>query len=272
MAWTATQDAYIRDHYESGSTNAIAQALNLPSRKIRDRAFALGIKKNADAKAQRTGQWTPWHSWFCQLYPTITNDEMLPLVRERLGKHISRSDMLSQAHHWGVKKTPEILALTEAKRVENLRTHGHAGQFQSGNRPWNTGIKGYSVELVRSHYKPGNRPSTWVPVGTERLTGASLLRPSTPRYLRRKVAEPDVWQAVHHIVWQQHHGAIPEGYVVAFKDGNSMHTAIENLVCVSRSAHAATNRYGLPQKFAPLIAAHQQLQSEIEKQLNKDSQ
>jgi RNA polymerase sigma factor (sigma-70 family) len=38
---------------------------------------------------------------------------------------------------------------------------------------------------------------------------------------------------LHHIVWEDHHGPVPTGHIVKFKDGNRANCAIRNLECLS---------------------------------------
>ena len=43
-------------------------------------------------------------------------------------------------------------------------------------------------------------------------------------------------------MWQAHHGEIPKGYVVMFKNGNSLDLDIRNLMLVSRGQLAVFNK------------------------------
>ena len=57
-----------------------------------------------------------------------------------------------------------------------------------------------------------------------------------------KVAEPNKWRMKHRIVWEEHHGKIPDGQNVIFLDGNKLNTEIENLALVTNSEHLEMNR------------------------------
>lgn len=55
------------------------------------------------------------------------------------------------------------------------------------------------------------------------------------RFLRIKTTKTE-WQTLHRYVWEQHHGKkIPDGFMIAFADGNSDNVDIDNLVCVPES-------------------------------------
>jgi len=115
-----------------------------------------------------------------------------------------------------------------------------ANRFQKGCVPSNKGIKGYHPNCTerslerqkRTEFKKGHQPHNHKPVGSERVTRYG--------YLEVKVAEPNQWKLKHRVVWVQHHGSIPRGYNIQFKDGNSSNVAIENLYMISRSAQLKT--------------------------------
>lgn len=55
------------------------------------------------------------------------------------------------------------------------------------------------------------------------------------RFLRIKTTKTE-WQTLHRYVWEQHHRKkIPDGFMIAFADGNSDNVDIDNLVCVPES-------------------------------------
>ncbi|MEN3369982.1 MAG: hypothetical protein V7609_2125 [Verrucomicrobiota bacterium] len=62
------------------------------------------------------------------------------------------------------------------------------------------------------------------------------------KYLRRSNHGSDRGEALlHRLVWIEHHGPIPDGHQIMFRDGDRTNCAIENLYCASRIA-AATGR------------------------------
>lgn len=85
----------------------------------------------------------------------------------------------------------------------------------------------------------GNKPHTWVPIGTERI--------SKDGYLERKVTDdgkgPRDFEAVHRIIWKEANGPIPDGHVIVFKDTLPKHEniTIDRLECISRGELAKRN-------------------------------
>jgi len=100
------------------------------------------------------------------------------------------------------------------------------GRFEKGNIPWNIGMIDFDPS-PDTHFKPGNHPRNMTIVGTE---------VETKGYIRRKVAEPNVWRQRSHIIWEEHHGQpLPDGWIVRHKDGNSLNDEPYNLEAMSRS-------------------------------------
>lgn len=113
---------------------------------------------------------------------------------------------------------------------------GRSGRFEKGNVPWIKGKKmPFGVNIAKTQFKKGERPSNAVPVGTEVLT-------TKDKYLKVKVKEPNVWEYKHHLVWKQHHGSIPDKHAVIFIDGDRNNVTIENLKCVHKGVLARLNK------------------------------
>lgn len=258
FTWTAADDEYVRANYPATPTGEIAALLQRPARHVRQRAYELGVKKTPGAKQLRTGKWTQLDDLLQLLYADMKNHDLSDLLG------MPAEDIASRACRLGLHKSTDMLKQTYSEAM--LRGGRRPGQFERGQRPWNKGLQGYSVELGRSHFKPGNRPPTWVPVGTERWTTPPRSKPGGPRYLKRKVAEPNHWALVHHITWQQHHGPIPEDCVVTFADGDTGNHAIGNLRCVPRTELSVSNRAGVPLDLLPAWRLTRELQQELDSQ------
>jgi hypothetical protein len=148
-----------------------------------------------------------------------------------------------------------------------LRNHrfrsGRTGRFEKGNESWNTGTHyipgGRSAE---TRFKPGHKPTTWVPIGTEVLTKDG--------YIKRKVrddAPPGQsrfnWEHVHVLMWEEHKGSVPASHAVCFHDGNRQNCAIENLFLLKRSELCYLNRWApkdVPDVLKPAVRTLAKLQ------------
>ena len=91
--------------------------------------------------------------------------------------------------------------------------------------------------IQATQFKPGRRPHTWRPIGSERT--------SPDGYKQRKVSDtgypPRDWIGLHCLLWREHHGDIPAGHIVVFRDRNKQHIHIGNLELISRAEHCRRN-------------------------------
>ncbi|MCG7586855.1 HNH endonuclease signature motif containing protein [Photobacterium sp. OFAV2-7] len=137
------------------------------------------------------------------------------------------------------------LSLTEKAISSYCKRHGwltgRNGQYVKGSQPWNTGTKGV-CKPNKTSFKPGQTPSNSKPLGHERICpkdGHILIKVDEPN----PYTDADTrYRPKHHVVWEKHHGSIPDGHVVRFKDGNNINCDIDNLECVSKSVNLRMNR------------------------------
>lgn len=120
---------------------------------------------------------------------------------------------------------------------------GRTGRFYKGHESWNKGIKG-SIPVSKTSFKKGNIPANIRPLASERVD-------SKDGFILIKVKEYDKNTGFHtrfkhkHVhVWEQKNGRVPDGYVVAFKDGDRMNFNIDNLILISRLELLRLNKHG----------------------------
>lgn len=172
----------------------------------------------------------------------------------------------SKARYLALHKSEGYMASEQACRLRRGDNVGAAFRFKKGNVPANKGIKGISHEGSRAtQFKPGQKTHTWKPIGSERL--------NTDGYLRRKVTETGYsrrdWQAVHVLTWIEHHGAVPAGHVVAFRDGNKQHIAIENLELLTQRENMARNTIA---RYSPEMRGAMKLLKKARRKLDEQQE
>jgi hypothetical protein len=159
-------------------------------------------------------------------------EEQLDFVREK--RTLSCNDLaLAFNKKFGTKKTKG--------QISAIRKHygcstGRTGRFEKGNKPYNTGTKGV-CEPNSGSFKKGHRPITSKPIGSERID-------TQYGYLLVKIAEPNVWQSKHRVVWEAANGPIKQGEVLTFKDGNVLNISLENLEKITRLELVWLNKNG----------------------------
>lgn len=139
-------------------------------------------------------------------------------------------------------------------------------QKKKGDIPFNKGLKrkdymsASSIEKVkRTQFKKGNKPHN------TKFDGAIVARKDSSgisyKYIR---IEKGVWQLLHRHIWQQVHGEIPDGYLVAFKDGNTENVNIENLELISMTENMYRNsKHNYPKEIIPSLTLNKLLENKI---------
>jgi len=134
-----------------------------------------------------------------------------------LGRPITR--IMAKASSLGLRKDPAAHAEACRQRMADPNHPGRQHQFKPGTPPANKGIKhrpGWAPgRMAAGQFKAGNKPHTWLPVGTLRVKDG---------YLERKVTDlpgspSNRWHGMHRIVWEAANGPTPDGHVVVFKPG-----------------------------------------------------
>lgn len=202
-------------------------------------------------------RWQKWETRLMREEYAETQNEAFARVLGRSVDSVSR-----KAYAMGLKKSPTFVAELRAKLSES----GRASRFGAGLTPWNKGANfrpgGRSAE---TQFRKGNRPQTWVPVGTYRINGDG--------YLDRKVTDegrgPRDWVGVHRLVWVAHNGPVPGGHVVVFKPGRRT-TELEAITpdaleCITRVELMNRNTvHRLPKELARAV----QLRGALMRQIN----
>lgn len=128
-------------------------------------------------------------------------------------------------------------------QINNYRHHhnlksGLTGRFEKGHRPLNKGVKRkLHPDFLKWCYKKGNRPPTYKPVGTERVTsdGYTLVKVSD------EGTPAERWKKKHILLWEREHGPVPEGMTIGFKNQDKSDIRLENLMCITKQEHALMN-------------------------------
>ena len=163
-----------------------------------------------------------------------------------LKQHYSDTPMSDMINHLNVGKTAihskaNVLGLRKSLAFIAATTQATArpnsGRFQKGHIPHNT-----------------------KQVGHERICNKD-------GYVYIKVEGSRKMVLKHRLVWESHHGAIPKGYNVQFKDGNRQNCDISNLYLISRQEQLSTQNgmYRYPVEIQKTIRNLSTLKKRIRK-------
>lgn len=232
--YTEEHLAFLREGYRSMNTRTLAEAFNArfgmgkTEGQIKNTLNNHGIRCGRaprDRLIQRLRLHTEEQAHFIRdNYTDRSMLEMTALFNRRFGTDRTVQQIKSFVHNRGL-------------------TSGRTGHFPKGHTPWNTGTKGLT-SANKTSFKKGNAPPNRKPLGTERTD-------SKDGFILMKVAEPDPhtgfptrYKHKHVHLWEQAHGPVPEGMVVAFIDGDKTRCELENLMLISRAELLNLNRHG----------------------------
>lgn len=181
-----------------------------------------------------------------------------------LGVRASR--ILAKANELGLRKTTALISETARQRTMAPGHGSLASRIQPGAVPWNKGIEGQRVSMA-TEFKPGNRPHTWVPVGSHRINADG--------YLDRKVKDDggpsQRWQPVHRLVWIAAHGPVPAGHIVTFKAGRRttdlVQITLDAIELVTRAENMRRNSYHT--NYPPELRSLVQLRGALNRTINR---
>lgn len=179
-------------------------------------------------------RWAQWEvDYLKQHYATRTCADIAQWV------HHSERAVQSKAFALGIRKDKAFIADC-AKR----------SQFTKGHRPFNKGrqwtdfmSEGGRLNSAKTQFKPGEvnpnsptlRPVGYEYVRTDKGRKYIYIKPEGRRMMPK-----------HRWLWEQAHGAIPKGYNVQFKDGDTLNCVLDNLYLISRTEQVRKNYDDLP--------------------------
>ena len=175
-----------------------------------------------------------------------TEEEKKYLSEITLGRgYLEITEMMTAKFNYDYTKTQIAAAI---KRY-GLST-GRTGRFEKGRVPFNKGTKGLTSANSTS-FKKGNVPHTYLPIGSESVTrdGYTIVKVSDEGTRNQQ------WRPKHRLIWEKHHGPVPDGHAIVFGDGDKTNLSIDNLILVTRAQLSVMNTKKLIKNDAELTQA-----------------
>ncbi len=189
-----------------------------------------------------------------------TQEEIDYLREIAYGKHLSEIvEMMSEKFNMSFSPN-QIKGIMGRQSIKT----GFTGRFEKGMNAWNKNTKGL-VKSNKTTFKKGRVAENKKPIGSERI--------NVYGYTEIKVAEPNIWDLKHRVIYRKHYGEIPEGMNVIFSDGDKSNFNIDNLVLVTRNQLFLLNKNNLIYNDSELTKTSVNVVKVIEKvsELNKKS-
>lgn len=202
----------------------------------------------------------------------------------RIGKHFKAEEMKATEEQFqfvaDCYQQYSLFGMTRAFNKlfpRDWKTPSQMQKFVKANETQLAGLRtGIKIQNVKansewrdnpSHFKSGNKPKTEKPIGSEKVS------PANAGLVIVKVAEvdpstgaPTRWKPKHFIVWEAHHGPIPQGMCLTFRDCNKLNNAIENLELISKKLMMRLNLAGYwtaPPELRPSLRAIAELKARL---------
>jgi hypothetical protein len=246
--WSKEMEDKLTELYPKIDNRELCKIFGFTISSIRSKASELGLKKII-----RTRNWTISEVEELKKMYSDTDNDILVTYFGR-----TKESIYNKAHVLGIKKSDEFIAKAKLIWSEHVREVGKEYRFKKGMKTWNKGIKGYMGANVTS-FKKGHQPKCYLPVGTE--------SEDRDGYVKIKIADPNIWELKHRVIWEERFGSIPDKHAVIFIDGNKRNFDLTNLVLVHRRDLLYFNRWG---KYPPEILEAQKLIYQL-KNLIKDN-
>jgi hypothetical protein len=150
-------------------------------------------------------------------------------IAEHLGR--TATAVNSAAATYGIRKSAEFKERQMRDMINSPQSIAH--RYAKGHKSSFKGEKWYELmpeearkKCLRTAFKDGHIPHNAYAAGTELVRDGRV-------YI--KVPGIRRVQLKHRYVWEKHHGKIPEGHIIKFKDGDFMNCDIDNLYIMSRA-------------------------------------
>lgn len=189
------------------------------------------------------------------------------LIAAQLGR--SYAGVTRMAYALGLCKSREFLTSPAAGRLDG--TQGSSARFAPGMVPWNKGLSYEPGGDKSTRYQPGNisgrAAQLRAPIGSYRVNADG--------YLDRKVSDVSGpshqrWHAVHRLVWQAAHGAVPRGHAVVFRAGRrTAELALITLDALELITRAELLRRNSVHRYGPEFSKVVQLRGALTRQISR---
>ena len=178
----------------------------------------------------------------------------------------------AKANALGLHKSAEFLASQSSGRMQRGKQDPRmtASQFKPGFTPWNKGMKGIDIGGKETRFKKGQRPHTYLPVGSLRVLKTAVGPQLEMKMNDNPGANHVRWWPYQRVVWLQAGREIPPGHFVVFKPGMKTvkpeEVTLDRIECITRQQLADRNH---PKNKSPELARLVQLKGAITRQVNR---
>ena len=178
------------------------------------------------------------------LNPSDASPEQLKFLRENYhGRSAAEMTTLFNEHFSTSKSLQQIINLVSKHGIISGRT---------------------------GHFKKGSLPFNVKPIGHEMLSEG---------YIKVKIAKPNPrrgtstsYKSKHLLIWEEVHGKVPDGMIIAFRDCNKLNCEIDNLMLLSKTEMLnliSLDYKEMPSEVKPSLVVLAKLKTKISSRRNE---
>lgn len=199
--------------------------------------------------------WTPeMDSVLKTMYGLWTSKEIAQILNDEFGTGFTRSAIDNRIKKKGLSTKAPCYRYTEEQDkwlCQNISHYTYPDLVDAFNEKFHTSQSYYNIKshCIRKGFKGGNSYQkgykNWriTPIGTEKIyNGRIYVKVSDAPTSRTNKNHMANWEGKERLVWEQHHGKIPEGYNIVHLDGNPLNCDISNLECTTNSIQGSITK------------------------------
>lgn len=235
--WTKEQLQYLNDNYTTMTHREMSVALGKTNNSVKSKCGVLKLIKPYEmriALLKKVCFESNKHLMLTEKEELFVRENYLSIPVKSLAKILNRGQT-------SVRSSIQRQGLVIPQDLIDYRKD--IGRKRKGEIAFNRGMKQTTYmtteaieKTIASRFKKGTIPPNTVPVGTEVVSKGG--------YIKVKIEEPKLWMFKQRLIWQQHHGEIPDQHIIIFLDGDILNFEINNLACIKREQHVRRDSIG----------------------------
>ncbi|MDB0602338.1 HNH endonuclease signature motif containing protein [Tenacibaculum maritimum] len=231
---------YIKENYLLQSGASIGKKFNIAKHVVnrfkRNNNLLVPIKLKKKMRLDAFHKATKGKTNFTEKEDQFIKDNYLKLPVKTIADKIGRSGT-------GVNTALKRMNLEIPDEI--IKQNKKFAQFKKGHVPENKGkkqIEYMSAEMIErtkaTRFKKGNLPHNSQGINNGDV---HIRKDSKGRYYKWIRESLGVWKMLHVFNWEKEFGPIPDGYIIVFKNKDSMNCEPSNLELITRAENMAKN-------------------------------
>ena len=198
-------------------------------------------------------------AFFTKKEDDFLRQNYLTIPAKRMSRMLNRSES-------GARQRMAVLNLKVPATI--IAKFKRDSQIKPGNIPSNKGKKmpaNIYKKIKHTFFKPGHLPHNTKKNGVISLRKQTMRNGQITFYQWVRISKAK-WKMLHVLNWEKKYGKVPAGYIVVFKDKNTMNANLKNLELIALAENMRRNTiHNLPPDLKKSIRVITSLNRKIKK-------